>query len=49
MFTGVLVMPSAFVVVSRLGGDYALAYAVAGVLAAASGLLLLGGKESRPR
>ena len=49
MFTGVLVMPSAFSLVVAASGDYALAYAVAGVLAAASGLLLLGGKESRPR
>jgi MFS family permease len=43
MFSGVLVMPSAFAVAIAASGDYAGPYAVAGLLAAASGLLLLGG------
>jgi MFS family permease len=43
MFTGVLVMPSAFAVAIAASGDYAVPYAVAGLAAAASGLLLLGG------
>jgi predicted MFS family arabinose efflux permease len=47
MFTGVLVMPSAFAVAIAASGDYAVPYAVAGLLAAASGLLLLGG-SARP-
>ena len=45
MFTGVLVMPSAFAVAIAASGEYAGAYAVAGLLAAASGLLLLGGER----
>jgi predicted MFS family arabinose efflux permease len=43
MFTGVLVMPSAFAVAISASGDYAVPYAVAGALAAVSGLLLLAG------
>jgi predicted MFS family arabinose efflux permease len=43
MFTGVLAMPSAFSVAIAATGDYAVPYAVAGFLAAVSGLLLLGG------
>jgi MFS family permease len=43
MFTGVLVMPSAFAVAIAASGDYAVPYAVAGLAAAASGLLLLVG------
>jgi MFS family permease len=49
MFTGVLVMPSAFSVAIAATGDYAWPYAVAGVLAAVSGLLLLGGGAGRAR
>lgn len=47
MFAGVMLMPSAFSVAVTASGDYALAYALAGALAAASGLLLLGGGRSR--
>jgi predicted MFS family arabinose efflux permease len=48
MFTGVLAMPSAFAVAIAATGDYAGPYAVAGLLAAASGLLLLvGGRRIR--
>ncbi len=47
MFTGVMLMPSAFSVAVTTLGDYAAAYAVAGGLAAVSGLLLLGGGRSR--
>jgi MFS family permease len=47
MFTGVMLMPSAFSVAVTMLGDYAAAYAVAGSLAALSGLLLLGGSRSR--
>jgi hypothetical protein len=36
-------MPSAFAIAIAASGDYAGPYAVAGLLAAASGLLLLGG------
>ena len=43
MFTGVLVMPSAFSVAVAASGEYAGAYAVAGLLAAVSGVLLLTG------
>ena len=43
MFTGVMVMPSAFSVAISTSGAYATAYAGAGLLAAVSGLLLLGG------
>jgi predicted MFS family arabinose efflux permease len=43
MFTGVLMMPSAFAVAIAATGDYAVPYAVAGLLAAVSGMLLLGG------
>jgi MFS family permease len=53
MFTGVLVMPSAFAVAIAASGEYAGAYTVAGLLAAVSGLLLLGatasGREAKPR
>jgi MFS family permease len=49
MFTGVLVMPSAFSVAIAASGDYAWPYAAAGVLAAVSGLLLLGGGAGRAR
>ena len=43
MFTGVMLMPSAFSVAITASGAYATAYAAAGLLAAVSGLLLLGG------
>jgi len=42
MFAGVLVMPSAFAIAIAMTGDYAVPYAVAGALAAVSGLLLPG-------
>lgn len=42
MFAGVLTMPSAFAVAISATGDYAVPYAVAGLLAALSGVLLLG-------
>jgi len=45
MFAGVLVMPTAFAVAIAVTGDYAVPYAVAGALAAASGLLLPGGGQ----
>jgi len=48
MFTGVLVMPSAFAVAIAATGDYAWPYAVAGALAAVSGLLLLRGERRIP-
>lgn len=49
MFTGVMVMPSAFSVAIAASGAYAAAYAAAGILAAVSGLLLLGaGAPARP-
>lgn len=47
MFTGVMLMPSAFSVAVTTLDDYAAAYAVVGGLAALSGLLLLGGGRSR--
>jgi len=43
MFTGVMVMPLAFSIAITASGAYGTAYAGAGVLAAVSGLLLLGG------
>ncbi|TAK66341.1 MAG: MFS transporter [Betaproteobacteria bacterium] len=43
MFAGVMLMPSAFSVAITASGAYATAYAGAGLLAAVSGLLLLGG------
>ncbi|HTO49621.1 MAG TPA: MFS transporter [Burkholderiales bacterium] len=43
MFAGVLAMPSAFSLAVAASGDYAVPYAVAGALAAVSGLMLLGG------
>jgi hypothetical protein len=43
MFAGVMAMPSAFSLAIAASGEYAGAYAVAGLLAAGSGLLLLGG------
>lgn len=43
MFAGVMLLPSAFSVAVTALGDYAVAYAVVGGLAALSGLLLLGG------
>jgi predicted MFS family arabinose efflux permease len=43
MFTGVMVMPLAFSLAIAASGAYASAYAAAGLLAAVSGLLLLGG------
>ncbi len=43
MFSGVMVMPSVFSLVITASGTYAIAYAGAGILAAVSGLLLLGG------
>ena len=43
MFSGVLVLPLAFSVAVAASGEYVGAYTVAGLLAAASGLLLLGG------
>ena len=43
MFTGVLVMPSAFAIAIAASGEYASAYTAAGLLAAASGVLLLAG------
>jgi nitrate/nitrite transporter NarK len=46
MFTGVLVMPSAFAVAIAASGEYTGAYTAAGLLAAASGLLLLGATAS---
>ena len=53
MFTGVLVMPSAFAIAIAASGEYAVPYTVAGLLAAVSGLLLLGatasGREGNPR
>ena len=45
MFTGVLTMPSAFSIAVAVSGDYPVPYAVAGLLAAAAGLLLLGGER----
>ena len=47
MFAGVMLIPSAFSVAVTAFGDYAAAYAVAGGLAAISGLLLMGGGRSR--
>lgn len=47
MFAGVMLLPSAFSVAVTAFGDYALAYALVGGLAAVSGLLLLGGGVSR--
>ncbi len=47
MFAGVMLIPSAFSVAVTAFGDYAAAYAVAGGLAAISGLLLLGGGRAR--
>jgi MFS family permease len=47
MFAGVMLLPSAFSVAVTVFGDYAVAYAVVGALAAVSGLLLLGGGGSR--
>jgi len=49
MFAGVMVMPSAFSVAIAASGAYAAAYAGAGLLAAVSGLLLLGGGAAAPR
>ncbi|MBE0625176.1 MAG: MFS transporter [Burkholderiales bacterium] len=46
MFTGVMVMPLAFSLAIAASGAYASAYAAAGLLAAVSGLLLLGGGGS---
>jgi nitrate/nitrite transporter NarK len=43
MFTGVLLMPSAFSVAVAASGEYGGAYTLAGLLAAASGILLLAG------
>ncbi|MBK5103924.1 MAG: MFS transporter, partial [Burkholderiales bacterium] len=43
MFAGVMVMPLAFSLAIAASGAYASAYAAAGLLAAVSGLLLLGG------
>jgi len=48
MFTGVMVMPSAFSATVTLAGDYAIAYSGAGLLAAVAGLMLLGGSGQRP-
>ncbi|OGA35240.1 MAG: hypothetical protein A3G80_15480 [Betaproteobacteria bacterium RIFCSPLOWO2_12_FULL_62_13b] len=47
MFAGVMLMPSAFSVAITASGAYATAYAAAGLLAAVSGLLLLGGAPVR--
>lgn len=47
MFAGVMLIPSAFSVAVTALGDYAVAYAVVGALAAVSGLLLLGGGRLR--
>jgi nitrate/nitrite transporter NarK len=47
MFAGVMLLPSAFSVAVTAFGDYAVAYAFVGALAAVSGLLLLGGGRSR--
>lgn len=47
MFAGVMLLPSAFSVAVTTFGDYAVAYAAVGGLAALSGLLLLGGGRSR--
>jgi len=47
MFTGVMVMPTAFSAAVTLSGDYTIAYAASGLLAAAAGLLLLGGRSPR--
>jgi MFS family permease len=49
MFAGVMVMPSAFSVAVAASGEFALAYASAGLLAAISGLLLLGGAPGSGR
>ncbi len=46
MFTGVMVMPSAFSAAVALSGDYVVAYSAAGLLAAVSGLMLLGSDPS---
>jgi MFS family permease len=43
MFAGVMLIPSAFSVAVTAIGDYAIAYAFVGGLAAVSGLLLVGG------
>jgi hypothetical protein len=48
MFAGVMVMPSAFSAVIAASGAYAAAYAGAGLLAAVSGLLLLGDGAPAP-
>ncbi len=48
-FAGVMVMPSAFAVAVAASGEYAAAYTAAGLLAAASGALLLGGVRRRIR
>ncbi len=47
MFSGVLVMPLAFSVAITASGEYAGVYAVAGLFAAASGLMLLAGSAHR--
>jgi len=47
MFTGSMVMPSVFSVAITASGAYATAYAAAGLLAAVSGLLLLGVNAAR--
>jgi len=47
MFAGVMVLPSAFALAVGSSGGYALAYGAGGVLAAVSGLMLLGGGASR--
>ncbi len=47
MFAGVMLMPSAFSVAVTALGDYGVAYAVAGALAAITGLLLPGAIRSR--
>ena len=48
MFAGVMVMPLAFSMAITASGAYAAAYAGAGLLAAISGLLLLGGGATAP-
>lgn len=48
MFTGVMVMPFAFCMAITASGAYAAAYAGAGLLAAISGLPLLGGGATAP-
>jgi hypothetical protein len=46
MFTGVMLMPSAFSVVVTFFDGYGFAYAVVGALAAISGFLLLAQRSS---